>query len=163
MRNLDIKDKPITLFVAGLPLGLGIIIGVGMLLYTLVGPFIIVANDGSGMTALALISVAPFLLLYALQVAVFIVIGFLLLKGVYNWSSPSIIMSAIASPIVYIGCFATIALQFNYVINASTPVGIIFLCSFALTPLITGAIAYNDIRYRLPKIKKYPGVAESQE
>lgn len=157
--RLNLHNKPITLFTAGAVIGLNIVASIGVILYALAVPVMFIASgQAQGPGGLAIIVMAPLLLYTIAQAAVVIVVGYVLLKGIYRWSSPSIIMSAVLSSFAFITLFAAAASQYG---ATSSPVGIGLLCFFAMTPLVMGVIAYNDLRYRLPKIKKQLEMAQA--
>jgi hypothetical protein len=144
---ITVKNKPTTLLIATPILGVGMLIGLGYVLYILVGSFL--ALKSAGLEIFIGISA---MLLYVVQIVLYIVISFFLLRGIYRWSRAAIIASTVASPLALVVVVASIANQFGYVVDLSSPVGIGLLIFFLLTPLIMGVIAYNDIHYRLPKV-----------
>lgn len=122
--------------------------GTGYAVYTL-----IVSISALKDTGLEDIIIVPALLLYLAQIIAYLVIGYFLLRGIYHWSAVAIIANTIASPIVLAIILATFTNRFDAIVDFSTPVGIGILLFFLLAPLVLGVIAYNDLRYRLPKIK----------
>ena len=157
--RLNLQNKPITLFTAGAVIGLNIVASIGVILYALASFAMYVASkEAKVMGGLGLVVATPLLLYTIVQAAVVIVVGYVLLKGIYRWSSPSIIIGATLASFALITLFAAAASQFG---AASSPVGIGLLCFFAMTPLVMGVIAYNDLRYRLPKIKKQLEVVQA--
>ncbi|MDN5274710.1 MAG: hypothetical protein JWP06_611 [Candidatus Saccharibacteria bacterium] len=144
---ISLKNKPTTLFIAALILGIGMLTGVGYVVYTLVGSFFVFKYAGLG-----IIIGVPAILLYIGQIIFYIVLGYLLLRSIYKWSVPAIIASTIISPLILVVIIASIASQSDHIVDFSSPVGVGLLIFFLLTPLAMGVVAYNDIRYRLPKI-----------
>lgn len=124
------------------------LMGVGYVLYILIGSFVVFTSAGP-----ATIIYAPAFILYIAQIIFYIVLGWFLLQRIYRWSIPAIIVSTIACPLALLMIMASIANQFRYAVDLSSPVGVGTLIFLSLTPLAMGVIAYNDIRYRLPKIK----------
>ena len=145
---IKLKNKPTTFLIAAPLLGIGILTGVGYALYILIGSFFGLESIGLG----AIIYI-PAIMLYAIQIIFYTVLGWFLLQRIYQWSVPAIIISTIACPLVLLLIWVSIASQFGYVVDLSSPVGIGLLIFLMLTPLIMGAIAYYDIHYRLPKIR----------
>lgn len=144
---INLKNKPITLFVAGPILGVGMLLAIGYVLYAIVQSFSALKDIG----LVSFVSVA-FILFYLLQIVAYMVGGYFLLRGIYRWSAAAIILNAIVTPIVLAIVLTMVANQFSYVINLSKPLGVGILSFFLLMPLILGAIAYNDLHYRLPKV-----------
>lgn len=145
---INLRNKPTTFLIAVSLLGIGMLMGIGYVMYILVGSFFALESAGLG----AIIYI-PAVILYILQIIFYIILGWFLLQRIYRWSIPAIIVSTIACPIALVVIMASIGNQFEYSIDLSTPVGAGLLTFLLLTPLIMGAVAYNDIRYRLPKIK----------
>lgn len=145
---INLKNKPTTFLIATLLLGMGILMGVGYVLYILIGSFFIFTGAGP-----EIIIYVPAILLYVIQILFYVVLAWLLLQRIYRWSIPAIIISTIACPLALLMIMASIANQLGYTVDLSSPVGVGLLIFLSLTPLAMGVIAYNDIRYRLPKIK----------
>ena len=97
--------------------------------------------------------IIPILFVVAVQLVALLVGGYYLIKGIYHWSKSSIVVSALISPILLFAVTMAILNKFGYeAVDANEPMGIIILLVFVLLPLMTLSIAYNDIRYRLPRI-----------
>ena len=108
-------------------------------------------NDGT--TGIALAFLMPILLVVVVQLAAILLGGYYLIKGIYRWSKGSIVVSALISPIVLFAVTMTILNDFGYeTVDTNKPIGVIILLIFVLLPLMTLSIAYNDIRYRFPRI-----------
>lgn len=108
-------------------------------------------NDGT--TGIALAFLMPILLVVVVQLAAILLGGYYLIKGIYRWSKGSIVVSALISPIVLFAITMTILNDFGYeTVDTNKPIGVILLLIFVLLPLMTLSIAYNDIRYRFPRI-----------
>lgn len=146
---INLKDKPTTLYVAAPVLGIGILMGIGYIVYVLIQSFSTIKGIDIG----SIFSV-PIILFYLLQIIVYLVLGYFLLRGIYNWSTAAIVINVIISPLVLAIVMATITNQSAYIVDFSTTSGVGTLIFFLLTPLILGVIAYNDLHYRLPKIKR---------
>ncbi len=140
------------LVIAGPLLALGILASLAVIVMAFFMPSI-AFTQGDTSTGLGAVALLPFLVLYIVQIIIYATIGGLLLWGIYHWNKPSIIIATIISPILVIIFSATIATPFNIHLDASTPLGIAAFCIYAITPLITGMVAYHDLRYRLPKIQ----------
>lgn len=120
----------------------------GYVVYIGIGLFFALKNAG-----LEIIITVPAALLYLTQIVAYILLGYFLLRSISRWSVAAIVASTIVSPLALAMVAAFIAHQFAYTVDLSNPVGVGILIFFLLTPLIMGTIAYNDIRYRLPKVK----------
>lgn len=155
-KRLDLTGKPVTLYTAGGLIGLAILFGIGVLVLVIVFPFLFIVSAGNAAVGgLGLAVVFPLLLLYGVQVLALVFGGYLLLRGVYRWSSGSIIVSALLSPLIFLLISMDIAAKFGYdTIDVNEPIGVVVLSLFALAPVVTLWIAYNDIRYRRPRINK---------
>ena len=106
-----------------------------------------------GATGIALAFLMPILLVVVVQLAAILLGGYYLIKGIYHWSKISIVVSALISPILLFAVTMAILNKFGYeAVDANEPMGIILLLVFVLLPLMTLSIAYNDIRYRFPRI-----------
>ena len=146
---INLKDKPTTLFVAGPILSIGILMGIGYVIYTLIGS--IFAFKGLG---LELIVLVPAMLFYVVQIIFYLALGYFLLRGIYRWSNVAIVLGVIVGPLVLVIVVSFIAGKFEQSLDASTPIGIGLLIFFLLTPLVMATVAYNDIRYRKPSLNR---------
>lgn len=144
---INLKNKPITFSIAVSLLGMGMLVAVGFVIYMLSSSFF--ALKGAGLGAVIYV---PAVTLYIVQIVFYVVLGWFLLQRIYRWSIPAIIVSTIACPIALLVIMASIANQFGYAVDLSSPIGVGLLIFLLLTPLIMGVIAYNDIHYRLPRI-----------
>lgn len=145
---INLKNKPITFSIATLLLGIGMLMGIGYVVYIFIGSLFVFTGAGP-----EIIIYVPAIILYAIQILFYVVLAGFLLQRIYRWSVPAIIVSTIACPLALLMTVASIANWLGYTIDLSGPVGVGLLVFLLLTPLIMGVIAYNDIRYRLPKIK----------
>lgn len=145
---ISLKNKPITLFVAGPILVTGMLM---MIVYVVVNFFNLIvatANANAGIEATVLV---PMILFYLAQIVIYIFVSGLLLVGIYRWRTVAIILSAIIVPVA----FPLIApLGSDQKVDLSSSIGIGALAFIFLMPLLTGAIAYNDVRYRKLKVIK---------
>ena len=123
--------------------------GIGYAIYIFVGSFF--AFKGTGLETIIYV---PAIILYIIQILFYVVLAWFLLLHIYRWSVPAIIASTIACPLALLMIMTSIANWFGHTIDLSNPVGVGILIFLLLTPLAMGVIAYNDIRYRLPKIKE---------
>lgn len=145
---IDVKNKPTTFLIATLLLGAGMLMAIVHVVGILVGSSS-VANDAG----IGVVIYGPAVMAYVIQIIFYVTVGWLLLRLIYRWSKPAIIISTIVCPVALSIIMASIANQFGYTVDLSSPVGVGLLIFLLLTPLLMGAVAYNDIRYRLPKIR----------
>jgi hypothetical protein len=131
-----------------------IVFMIGGLLY-IVGivawPIFVSAADSSGASFLSVVVLAPFLAIYAAQIGVWLVALWFVLRSAAQWSKSGIILAAIISPVLILVCWSLVGNLFGYTTDLQTTSGIIEICIIGLLPVIYGAIAYNDIHYRLPR------------
>lgn len=145
---INLKNKPTTFLVAALLLGAGMLMAVVYVINILV-----VSSSAAKGAGLGVVVYGPAVTAYVIQIIFYIAVGWLLLRLIYRWSKPAIIISTIVCPVALLIIMASIANQFGYTVDLSSPVGVGLLIFLLLTPLLMGAVAYNDIRYRLPKIR----------
>jgi hypothetical protein len=153
MTTKDFNNKPITLWTSGATVGIAMIAVLYQLAILLPSSLLATPAPNDGTTGIALAFLMPILLVVVVQLAAILLGGYYLIKGIYRWSKGSIVVSALISPIVLFAVTMTILNDFGYeTVDTNKPIGVIILLIFVLLPLMTLSIAYNDIRYRFPRI-----------
>lgn len=147
---ISLKNKPLTLFIAGPILGLGIILGVGYALYAIVKSLLSLNEAG-----LAVFVLAPLFMVFLLQVIAYLTLCFFLLRAMYKWSTIGIILSAFVSPVAFLAIVSLIPVQTDLFLDFSSPLGIGVLIFFLLASFTLLVVAYNDVRYRKKALFRY--------
>jgi len=143
MIHLDLKNKPLTLFIAGPILGLGMIMGAVYFVYSVVSFFY-----EDGFMQLFMIVFAPFLVIYILQSLAYLAAAFILLRSIYLWSSAGIVLNIFLTPLAFLIVTLTIANQYGVHVDLSSPFGVSAFLFFFLGSFALAVVAYNDIKYR---------------
>lgn len=140
---INLKNKPITLFIAAPILGFGLILGAGYVVYMVVKFLLDV--DKMGITVVVF---GPLMLWVLLQSIAYLAVGFFILRAIYKWSTAGIILNIFATPLAFLAVVVSVASYRGSYMDFSSPVGIGSLLFFFLGSFALALIAYNDIKYR---------------
>jgi len=153
MTRMDFDNKPITLWTSGTTLGVAMIAVLCQLAISLPSSLLATPAPNDGTTGIALALLMPILLVVVVQLAAILVGGYYLINGIYHWSKSSIVVSALISPVLLFAVTMATLNKFGYeAVDTNKTMGLIILLVFVFLPLMTLSIAYNDIRYRFPRI-----------
>lgn len=123
--------------------------------------FITQTWDDGGFVAIGIVMLAPVLLIGLLQIAFYAWATRVVLHDMRNWNIATVIAGALVTPLVALLDMALIANLFHK--DDQTPTGHTFPAAlfyvFCLSFVVTGALAYNDIKYRKPKALNMSGVS----
>ncbi len=155
LKQLSLKNKPITLYIAIVPAIAAIISGTLWILYI---ASLLLPTENDGFLFLVLIVALPQLLFNLVQVMFFVAAGILILGGAYKWSKIAIILAAIYTPLAAYAVVANIAVAVESSLDLTDVSSFIVLIAAVILPVATFVIAYNDIKYRLPKQRVIPAI-----
>ena len=145
------KGKPTTFLIAAPLFMFSILAGIGYVA-ALVVAYIISVPASDGLTVVAAPVLVGLLAYVAVQVFLGIFIARTLIKGMYNWSKNSIAASSVLSPLIFWVGVAVVCSNNDMTLDLNTSLGISMVCVFSLSFVLMGAVAYNDIKYRLPSL-----------
>ena len=150
--SLYFRDKPTTLFISGTIIALAI---VDILVETILASSgILPLVNGNFYEGFSLAVLLPFLVGALIEIGIYVFVGVVVIRGIYRWSKGAIIAGAIIAPVAFLFMSAMALTRFGLSIDFDTAFGILYLMLIAFLPLISGVVAYRDIKYRLPNVQK---------
>jgi hypothetical protein len=95
------------------------------------------------LSGIATIALLPFIIFGLVQFGALIVLAWLLLRGMRQWNTFTLAIGSLAIPIVAV-------LILSSVVPPLQEFSVTPFIIFALSFVVSGAVAYNDVKYRKP-------------